>query len=70
MISILDPVKNMFITLFKKRSGHLRMLLFFLIIAYGLMWYNYELANIEYLYMLKVFPTFYDAQYAYYYATR
>ena len=69
---VIDPVKSMILTLFKRRSGHLRMLLFLQIFAYGLLWFNYQLVEMEYVYMLKRFKSFQEnpSQYAYYSAIK
>ena len=50
-----DSVKDMFQTLIKKRIGWLRFLLFIQLISYSLLWFNWEYASLEYLYMLKTF---------------
>ena len=67
---LIDPVKSMFSTLTKPREGHLRGLLLLQIFTYGLIWFNYQLSTQEYLYMLKMFKSYDENQYAYYTAIK
>ena len=67
---LIDPVKSMFTTLTKPREGHLRGLLLLQIFTYGLIWFNYQLSTQEYLYMLKMFKSYDENQYAYYTAIK
>ena len=41
----IEPTKQMFKTLIRKRAGYLRILLYIQIFAYGLLWFNYQLVK-------------------------
>ena len=63
----IKPIKEMFLTISKKRPGNLRCLLLIQLLAYGLLWFNIQWSfHLEYNYMLLVFKGFTADQYAYY----
>lgn len=67
---LIQPVKEMLLTLFKERPGYIRFLLFLQLIGYSLLWFSLEYENLEYLYMLKSFEGFTETQYSYYSAVK
>ena len=68
--SVVKPFKAIIATLVMKRSGHLRMLIYILLIAYSLLWFNYQWEAMEYFYMLKKYPSFTETDYSYYSAVK
>ena len=67
---LVDSVKDMFKTVFKKRHGRIRFLLMIQLISYSLLWFNYGYEGLEYLYLLKVYEDFTYAYYSYFSAVK